>query len=280
MPSPSFWTSNPMVPTWSSHLQSWWSSSPPRILESRTTSHIPLRQVLGTLVVEATPSTAAELSDFWERWFSPSKSSRCCMPAAHIQKALSEKRWVSFLCRRSDTGALIATIVRRRVKGLRVKQARWPEAGIVDFFCVHPAWRRKGVGRLLLGVLERHETSERSGPPPHLILWEGLHLSVPPLSIGGLWMTRCSVKQGESVKGCVGGQALWALLLLDARSPQSSMNLQKQLCGYFHLVALLSGIHFIAVFQMVRIFAWYLHTLPKRPWRSMHEVRWLRELFC
>lgn len=134
------------------------------------------------------------------------------MPAAHIQKALSEKRWVSFLCRRSDTGALIATIVRRRVKGLRVKQARWPEAGIVDFFCVHPAWRRKGVGRLLLGVLERHETSERSGPPPHLILWEGLHLSVPPLSIGGLWMTRCSVKQGESVKGCVGGQALWATL--------------------------------------------------------------------
>ena len=215
MPSPSFWASNPMVPTWSSHFQSWWSSSPPRILESSVSlpSHRPLRQVPGTGIVEATPANAAELADFWERWFSPSKSSRCCMPAAHIQKALSEKRWTAFLCRRSDTGALVATIVRRRIQGLRVKQARWPEAGIVDFFCVHPAWRRKGVGRLLLGVLEGSQSTPRGGPPPHLILWEGLHLSIPPLSVGGLWMTRCAVRQGGNpVKGQQAAGDSWATL--------------------------------------------------------------------
>ena len=182
-----------MVPTWVSHIQSLLSGTPPRLLESAAIE-IPVRPVAGSRLHLALPKDAPELSEFWERWFSPSQASRCYMPVVVIMKALEEKRWTAYIIRRNDTHAIIGTIVCRNVKGLRVKQARWPSAGVVDFFCVHPAWRKRGVGRQLLATLQEkaQAAANSKGPAPHLILWEGLHLTVPPLSVGILWMKRCS----------------------------------------------------------------------------------------
>jgi hypothetical protein len=96
-------------------------------------------------------------------------------------------------------GQVIGTVVRRRLKGLRVYEARWAAAAAIDFFCVHPSWRSRGLGRSLLDTIHNLSTFPIA---PHLILWEGLRPSVPPLSVGWFWMRRCGFCH---TKGCGGG---------------------------------------------------------------------------
>jgi len=91
---------------------------------------------------------------------------------------------------------VIGSILRRVIKGLHIQKAVWPTAGIVDFFCLHPAWRKKDLGYQLLASIQNSHTTV---PPPHLILWEGLRLDIPPLSIGALWMKVC-VSQGPPAR--------------------------------------------------------------------------------
>lgn len=55
---------------------------------------------------------------------------------------------------------------------------------LVDCFCIHPSWRKKGVGDYLLTQLHRH--SNAAGRPYALFLKEGAPLSIwlPPLYTG------------------------------------------------------------------------------------------------
>jgi hypothetical protein len=74
---------------------------------------------------------------------------------------------------------------------------------MIDYFCIHPAWRKKGIGRQILQILHNSglavkqlapsAPSAPSAPlPPHLILWEGVAPTFPPAAWGLFWAKRCS----------------------------------------------------------------------------------------
>jgi GNAT superfamily N-acetyltransferase len=107
-----------------------------------------------------------------------------------VQEAVAEKRWDIWVALREDTQQLIGTLVRRHIQDLQINAARWPKAGVVDYFCVHPAWRSKGVGRQLLILLHN---STPAPIPPHLMFWEqGIRLDVPCFSAGIFWARKIS----------------------------------------------------------------------------------------
>ena len=203
MATPSFWKSNPMVPSWTEHWKSWWNSYPPRMLTTQNI-HIPIRSLPGLTLRKGTPTDAQSLSEFWERWYTISSKSRCCIPATIIRDNIQKNRWDIWILTRNDTHTLVGSIIRRVIKGLHIQKAVWPTAGVVDFFCIHPAWRKKGLGHQLLASIQNSHTTV---PPPHLILWEGLRVDIPPLSIGALWMKRC-VSQGVAARIVKGQEAV------------------------------------------------------------------------
>jgi N-acetylglutamate synthase-like GNAT family acetyltransferase len=183
----SFWQSNSCVPTWAKFTESWFYSYPPRLLET----HPQLKSFrIAYTMRKATDDDILQLPEFWERWFSTPKV-RCVVPLQHVKKkALRE--WDIYVC--VNQGEVIGTIVRRWVMNLHMREVVWPKAGIVDYYCIHPAYRKKGIGRSLLALL--HNTTERP-MPPHLILWEGFQAQIPPIC-AGLYMSKRCVPQGES----------------------------------------------------------------------------------
>ena len=177
----SFWQSNSCVPSWAKFTESWFYSYPPRLLE---THPAPKSFRMVYTMRKATADDILQLPEFWERWFSTPKV-RCVVPLQHIQKK-ALRQWDIYVC--VDKGLVIGTIVRRWVMNLHMRQAVWPKAGIVDYYCIHPAYRKKGVGRSLLHLL--HNTTERP-MPPHLMLWEGFQALVPPVCAGLYLSKRC-----------------------------------------------------------------------------------------
>ena len=55
------------------------------------------------------------------------------------------------------------------------------EWGIVDWYCVHPLWRSKGLGSSLLAMLDH--VMYKKGRQPHIFLKEGVPLSYPHIPI-------------------------------------------------------------------------------------------------
>jgi len=87
-----------------------------------------------------------------------------------------------------ETGELLGTVIRRWVKGVYMDGVRWGQVGIIDYFCVHPAYRKKGIGRDLLVTL--HNSTPRPFPP-NLMLWEGVQASIPPIAMGMFLSRKC-----------------------------------------------------------------------------------------
>ena len=146
----------------------------------------------------ATPEDILQLPTLWGRWYSTSKSARCVVPLAHIQKCAAAGKWDILVCVK-DNVEVVGTLVRRWIEGLHMREVRWPKAGVIDYFCIHPAYRNKGIGRSLLSLL--HNTTTAAGiVPPHLMMWEGIQLSVPPVSAGLFMYKKCSPVGGLQVE--------------------------------------------------------------------------------
>jgi len=58
--------------------------------------------------------------------------------------------------------------------------------GIVDWYCVHPLWRSKGLGSALLETLDL--VTYRLGRKAHIFLKEGLPLPLPHIPIYSTWL--------------------------------------------------------------------------------------------
>jgi len=177
----SFWKDNPCVPTWPATAVAWWNSAPPRILEPLPPQRS-LTPVPGLTLTRAQAAEAPEICEFLGRWFTTSVRARCDLPAAVLAAALAEGRLDMWIVRRA--GAIVATLGRRWIRDAAIGPARWPRAGVVDYFAVHPAVRSRGVGRWLLGTLQ---ASTARPIPPHFILWENLS-TIPPLAMGRYWV--------------------------------------------------------------------------------------------
>jgi len=215
----SFWSGNSLVPSWSSMISHAWSGHPPKLLE---TIQAPKSQRLpaGCVLKKLDSSHVGALVEFWGRYFSISSSCRCIVPATHVNRMLSEKRWEGFIIIHTS-GELLGSIVRRFLKGLHVREASWASAGAIDYFCVHPAWRKRGIGRCLLN----HLHNAQSFPiPPHLIYWDTPQIRIPPM-VQGVFLYRKTEATGsmaavaeqikdagemrEAWKDCVKGVDIW-----------------------------------------------------------------------
>jgi GNAT superfamily N-acetyltransferase len=69
--------------------------------------------------------------------------------------------------------------------------------GLVDWFCIHPLWRGKGVGSELLDALDL--ITFRIGRKAHVFLKEGLPLSLPHIPVYTTWL-RCRLAGNIGVK--------------------------------------------------------------------------------
>lgn len=206
----SFWTNNPCVPTWTEFFQSYLYSRPAKLIDPRPAAKViqPFPRYSGLSMRRAMPEDILQLPTLWGRWYSTSKSARCVVPLAHIQKCAAAGKWDILVCVKGD-GEVVGTLARRWIEGLHMREVRWPKAGIIDYFCIHPAYRNKGIGRSLLSLL--HNTTTAAGiVPPHLMMWEGIHPSIPPISVGLYAYKKCLPVggfQAEKLEGVAAREA-------------------------------------------------------------------------
>jgi len=193
-----FWKANPCSPTWSGFISSYIYGYPPRLIEPNPPIQ-PIKLPQGLVLRFATPGDADQLPEFWTRFFS--SSSRCIVPLLHIKKS-----WTIIVVVKDSQ--VIGSLVRRWTK-LHIKETTWQKAGIIDYFCIHPAYRKKGIGRALLSCL--HNITERP-IQPHLMLLEGVQLSMPPIAAGLYLSRRCTdstvIQKGGNWEDCVKGD-IW-----------------------------------------------------------------------
>ena len=189
----SFWKANPCSPTWSGFINSYIYGYPPRLIEPSP----PIQAIKVPWIIRfATPADVEQLPEFWTRFFSG--TTRCIVPLLHIQTMGA--RWTIIVVVKDSQ--VIGSLVRRWTK-LHIKETVWQKAGIIDYFCIHPAYRKKGIGRALLSCL--HNITERP-IQPHLMLLEGVQISMPPISAGVYLSRRCS---GNSLMTKIKDEAIW-----------------------------------------------------------------------
>lgn len=188
----SFWKNNSCVPSWIDFLKSYLYSQPARLIDPRPAqrSIAPFPRGSGLIMRRATPEDIAQLPEFWGRWYSVSKAARCVTPLEYIQKA----SWDILVCVKGDS-TVVGSLVRRWVVGLHMREVRWPKAGLIDYFCIHPAYRSKGVGRALLSLLHNITMPVIT---PQLMMWEGLQPTIPPISAGLFMYKKCPASASSS----------------------------------------------------------------------------------
>lgn len=154
-----------------------WSNLPPKALDPE---HL-LQEVHldGYSIQRAKEADCQAIVEFWTRYFSTSTRCKCVVSASHLKKLMSTS--TTFVIVRGD-GSILGTVVKRYMKGLHIQNARWERAAYIDFFCIHPAWRKKGLGRALLSAVHNRDHKELVAPA--LFLLEGIKPLVPPISFG------------------------------------------------------------------------------------------------
>ena len=185
----SFWTNNPCSPSWSSFASAWWNKTPLQLLCANPWAPT-VKPIASLQLRKGRVEDARAIVEFWNRFYSTSASSKCFFPADVFCRRLLKGVWEVYVVVHPDSGELIGTITRRWIQSVQIGDAVLPRAGLVDYFCVHPAWRKKGVGNWLLTTL--HHTGMRSPAPcpPHFFLWEGVNLRIPSFCTGFFYNKR------------------------------------------------------------------------------------------
>ena len=215
--SDSFWSGNSLVPSWTSMIYHAWSGHPPKILE---TMHVQKRARLppGCIMKPLEQADVPAVVEFWGRYFSITPSCRCLVPPAHVSKMISQKSWDGIIVLHAS-GEIIGSAVRRVIHNLHVREITLPKAAAADFYCIHPAWRKKGVGRAILSAFQN---STPAPTPPVLVLWDKPQIKVPPI-ITGMFMSRvCQATSNQATQlkdpqackeawlNCVKGVDVWS----------------------------------------------------------------------
>lgn len=180
--------------TWGQWFESWWSGLPPRLLDTRKTARR-AKPVLHIRVEQARPEHFQGIIELWSRWFSVSSKARCYLPVDLLAEAVAKGDWEVLVAIHED-GRFVGTVVKRWLPKVCVKGVEWRRMGVVDFFCVLPAWRNKGVGRLLLCEAHNRLTLPLN---PMLILWEGVQFRQPPLATGLLYFRQRGLASASTV---------------------------------------------------------------------------------
>lgn len=129
------------------------------------------------------PSDLRGVSDLLNEWFEdPQSKTRAQTTAEWIRSTLDNKAiWIVARDSRNTIRGCVSSFL---------SESPYPsspfEMGIVDWFCVHPLWRSKGLGSALLETLDL--ITYRIGRKAHIFLKEGAPLPLPHIPIYFTWL--------------------------------------------------------------------------------------------
>jgi GNAT superfamily N-acetyltransferase len=134
--------------------------------------------------LEDSPGIARLLNEYFEE--SNSKVRAYITPEI-IQKMKSEKEaiWMVAKDRLGTIRGCVASIGTGSPYPNNLPNHVW---GLIDWFCIHPLWRSKGIGSALLEALDF--ITYRLGRKAHIFLKEGLPLPLPHVPIYFTWLKR------------------------------------------------------------------------------------------
>lgn len=168
---------------------SWWeyirrqlpyaTSTPPRLLpDSPTMSQsISERSPAGTIPQRMTPDHVQTYIQFLHSYFFPEDHLYSLqLPAQLLSSMLQNNQWIGAEIR--DTrNTLIGMVVS---KYMGEEPTLHKPMGMIDYLCVHPRWRKKGITNSLLRAVYAFCAPQRK---IQLFQKEGLPASIPPLNI-------------------------------------------------------------------------------------------------
>ena len=197
----SFWKETFCAPTWASYLESWIYGYPSKLID--ISNHLlKIRLPPGLSLREAGAGDLEQLPEFWTRYFSD--TTRCIVPLSHIQAKVSSKQWQPLVVVKD--GVVIGSLVRRVIKKLHMREVVWGSAAVIDYFCIHPAYRKQGIGRSLLAAI--HNIAEKP-IQPQLMLLEGVQTRIPPCSAGVFVSKRCQHTNLDIREVMEGHEKIW-----------------------------------------------------------------------
>ena len=176
---PSFWRDTSNVSHWASIKSIWTSATPPRLLEaSRIITEITTSEMVapGLYYGRAIFQNAKAYSQFIASYFVTGATTASVIldiPSEVIADGFIHRRWVGIEAR-DEANNLVGLIISKYINILYSSQfpvVPLKECGLVDYFCVVPDWRRKGVGTALLFRL--HELTRSQGRIAQIFASEG-----------------------------------------------------------------------------------------------------------
>ena len=139
-------------------------------------------------MVQAKPVDAEEIAAFLSENFRITEKATCTLPLERLRKGLSTN-WIVVYAKKN--GSIVGTIASRSlgttqfhmISEKEQKMSKYPKTGYIDFFCVHPDFRKSGLGTLLLKHIDYY--TNEIGRSIHFFQKEITPLlHVPPIWMG------------------------------------------------------------------------------------------------
>lgn len=175
------------------HLQAWWRDDPVTFATELEKPSLQLLNSTDCRIKVATYELAGQIAKLLNEWFEPRHSrAKMTMTPEWVRRSYLEQHaiWI-VACDRGGTvrGCIGSFFVRppypNSLAGCGLQRA-W---GVMDFYCVHPLWRSKGIGSALLEMIDYITYS--IGRKAHVFLKEGVPLAPPQMPIyGTMWWWR------------------------------------------------------------------------------------------
>jgi hypothetical protein len=165
-----FWIDTPNITYWDAIKSIWCQTTPPFILKKNVLR--PIYSIPYIIFKPADFKNAVSYSHFIKTNF----VSNINIPSEIISKGFAENKWLGIEARDIDLN-LIGLIISKPIS--HFYSSEFPRnpltgVGLVDYFCILPAWRKKGLGTRMLFKL--HELTQSVGRIPHIFSSEGYFL--------------------------------------------------------------------------------------------------------
>lgn len=184
----SFWKESP-GPHWSDWISSLFSCSGVSLAQPIRRNPLALTTYAESVTYSLAKSTeASTIVDFLSEHFKITQNAKCCLPVERLARGL-QSDWIMVLAK--NEGKIVGVVASRFLGSLmfqtliesELKQSKYSSADYIDFFCIHPDYRKTGIGSDLLKSIDFY-SSER-GRPIHFFQKEIIPLSsIPPIWYG------------------------------------------------------------------------------------------------
>jgi len=119
-----------------------------------------------------------KISDLLNRWFEHGGKTQVRVTGEWIRSSISDKHAI-WIVGRDSGGSIRGCVASFRSVSPYPSHVRSDAWGLVDWFCVHPLWRNKGVASAMLETLDF--ITQATGRKAHIFLKEGAPLTQLPV---------------------------------------------------------------------------------------------------